>query len=294
MNIHKRKLIAALTAFYAVTSGVSSTRCGRVAIVLAALFVGTLFATESFAITLNPATFRVDASGTAPVGDISGTAPGTLTNSYCNTDYYTNGGCENSMGTATAGLAVSAGGSSSGGVYAPSPAGDGQINFSFTVTGPGSVFVPLIGSGSVSTSASGSSASAGASISYSTYTGNYYYGVPTTGNVNFDMCSSSIVGHCGTNPQSGILNSSFLQLSNALGTGELQAGGGASGGSSSFSAQVSGFTLGIDPAWLASNPGYSLLFSPNITSVPPPAAFWLFGSGMIGLIGTARRKKLSD
>jgi hypothetical protein len=28
-----------------------------------------------------------------------------------------------------------------------------------------------------------------------------------------------------------------------------------------------------------------------VSAVPVPAAFWLFGSGLIGLIGVARRKK---
>ena len=30
----------------------------------------------------------------------------------------------------------------------------------------------------------------------------------------------------------------------------------------------------------------------SITTVPVPPAVWLFGSGLIGLIGVARRKKL--
>jgi len=28
-----------------------------------------------------------------------------------------------------------------------------------------------------------------------------------------------------------------------------------------------------------------------VSAVPVPAAFWLFGSGLIGLVGFARRKK---
>jgi len=35
--------------------------------------------------------------------------------------------------------------------------------------------------------------------------------------------------------------------------------------------------------------GHSLTLT-NISSVPVPAAVWLFGSGLLGLIGVARRK----
>ena len=36
--------------------------------------------------------------------------------------------------------------------------------------------------------------------------------------------------------------------------------------------------------------GESTSFSGNITPVPVPAAVWLFGSGLLGLVGIARRK----
>lgn len=36
-------------------------------------------------------------------------------------------------------------------------------------------------------------------------------------------------------------------------------------------------------------PGFSANF--NMTAVPVPAAVWLFGSGLLGLVGVARRKK---
>ena len=36
---------------------------------------------------------------------------------------------------------------------------------------------------------------------------------------------------------------------------------------------------------------YTLQFSDNVGVVPLPAAAWLFGSGLLGLVGVARRKK---
>ncbi len=53
-------------------------------------------------------------------------------------------------------------------------------------------------------------------------------------------------------------------------------------------------TIQIDPTFLAANPGYSLSFSSNIPAavVPVPAAAWLFGSGLVGLIGLARRRQI--
>ena len=36
--------------------------------------------------------------------------------------------------------------------------------------------------------------------------------------------------------------------------------------------------------------GMDINFSANLTAVPVPAAFWLFGSGLLGLIGMGRRK----
>ncbi|MCP4503572.1 MAG: VPLPA-CTERM sorting domain-containing protein, partial [Deltaproteobacteria bacterium] len=35
-------------------------------------------------------------------------------------------------------------------------------------------------------------------------------------------------------------------------------------------------------------------FAVSLSAVPAPAAIWLFGSGLIGLIGVARRKKNND
>ena len=40
-------------------------------------------------------------------------------------------------------------------------------------------------------------------------------------------------------------------------------------------------------------PGFHPSFSGNLTKVPVPAAVWLMGSGLIGLVGVARRRRRS-
>jgi hypothetical protein len=47
--------------------------------------------------------------------------------------------------------------------------------------------------------------------------------------------------------------------------------------------------------WFSAPPsgGGEFIFSPDITSVPAPPAVWLFGSGLLGLIGIARHKKVA-
>ena len=53
-------------------------------------------------------------------------------------------------------------------------------------------------------------------------------------------------------------------------------------------------TLGITPGtyeWAWGSGASADLFTLNVSAVPIPAAVWLFGSGLLGLIGVARRKK---
>ncbi len=53
--------------------------------------------------------------------------------------------------------------------------------------------------------------------------------------------------------------------------------------------------LFIDPTWLISNPGASLSLPQGIgnqpSAVPVPAAAWLFGSGLLGLLGLKRQRQ---
>ncbi len=276
MKFHPRR---AATALYAVRSAVSSVRCRRVAAVLAVLLVGGLFSTESFAATVPLASYTVYAEGSSTPSEIN--VAGTLTNSACNGSL----GCENSFGSASAGLAVSTNGSTSG-VNPANAGGQGSIAFYYEIIGPaGNVSVPLIISGSASTSASGADATAEAYIEYGA--GDLY------------TCSSTVAGPCGSEAASGSLNSVRFtnQFSNTLYDLEVIATGDSTLGTGAFSAKISGLSLGIDPTWMASNPGYSLVPSSNVTlaptPVPIPTAAWLFGSGLLGLLVVARRQKPS-
>jgi len=38
------------------------------------------------------------------------------------------------------------------------------------------------------------------------------------------------------------------------------------------------------------NMDFATIITPSVSSVPVPAAAWLFGSGLLGLIGVARRR----
>ena len=45
---------------------------------------------------------------------------------------------------------------------------------------------------------------------------------------------------------------------------------------------------GAFPGW---NAAFDLTPAPQLAAIPVPAAVWLFGSGLVGLVGIARRKK---
>ncbi|MDH5612971.1 MAG: VPLPA-CTERM sorting domain-containing protein [Gammaproteobacteria bacterium] len=79
--------------------------------------------------------------------------------------------------------------------------------------------------------------------------------------------------------------SSYEQISAATGTGLLYGAGAALG-----ELCVSGFDCGVVNNSGAGDYTYEMVV---VSSVPVPAAVWLFGSGLLGLIGVARRKNHS-
>jgi len=191
---------------------------------------------------------------------------GSLSNSAVNGG--PEGGSESSFASAAAGLTVSANGSTSGGVAVPNASAQGLITVYYEITGPATVPVPLIISGSASTSAAGPNATAEAYIEY--------------GDGDLYTCSSTVTGPCGSEPASGSLNAVRFtnQSSNTLYDLQVIATGSSTGGSGNFSAQISCVTLIIDPAFLATNPGYKLKFGANAeaTLCPPTVTAHVTGT----------------
>ena len=88
----------------------------------------------------------------------------------------------------------------------------------------------------------------------------------STGSIQFDATATSFTGIAvialvDSNSEALILETEFAQLSHSF---------------------YGIFTLDVDPVSTSAF---------NVNPVPVPAAVWLFGSGLIGLIGLARRKK---
>ena len=54
-----------------------------------------------------------------------------------------------------------------------------------------------------------------------------------------------------------------------------------------------GSGLSVDAFTDAGVAFFSLQFKPTVVPVPIPASVWLFGSGLLGLVGIARRKKVA-
>ncbi len=180
---------------------------------------------------------------------------------------------------------ASASGSESGSNPANS-AGSAIITVYYEIFGPASVSVPLIISASASTSASGGNTTAHGYV--------YYAGGSLL------TCSSTVANECNdTAGASGSLNGVIFtnSVSNALYDVEVQVTGSSSGGGT-WSGQVSNISLGIDPTWLQSNPGYTLVFSSNSNisqtannDTDGPIPLWALGALGAGLVGIAARQR---
>src|SRR5208283_1291834 len=127
-------------------------------------------------------TINVIAGGTNGPTEIN--VYGTLSNSATNGG--SEGGSENSFASASPGFAVSASGSTSGGVAVANSNAQGMITVYYKITGPADVSVPLLISGSASTSAAGPDAEG---LAYIEYNDGALY-----------TCSSTVAGPCGTEP----------------------------------------------------------------------------------------------
>ena len=210
--------------------------------------------------------------------DYSISTPGVLAGSACEPGIY--GGCETSNGYALPGLAVSASGVTVGGFYTAVGASQSQITYYYEVLGP-AYSVPMEISGVLTTSATGANAQSNAGIS-------------ATYGPNLNACSTTMMGGClfGYPANASLNDAAYTVPTGVIAAVSLIAYGYSDDGSGGYSALADPMVQ-IDPAFLLDNPGFSLVFSSNITSlsaVPEPAAWAMVMVGLGGL-GAAMRSR---
>jgi hypothetical protein len=150
----------------------------------------------------------------------------------------------------------------------------------------------MIFSGNYSGAASGAQAYADASVQLSTITGTISAGPCATGYTS-TTCSSSFSAPFLYDSANGFSVYSspvacvtgFTCNSNEV-TVDVE---GATDSAGQFNAQIDP-TFQIDPTWLATHPGYSLVFGANVSAVPVPASAWLMLSAL-GALGLVMRRK---
>jgi hypothetical protein len=113
----------------------------------------------------------------------------------------------------------------------------------------------------------------------------------TTGNVLFALRYldgvGNILANSGNQFFQGLINeTTWTEITYNLGAVPV----GATAAFIEFS-QALGPTEAVDPTCIGCLPGLVLIDDVNLSVIPVPAAVWLFGSGLLGLVGVARRKK---
>jgi hypothetical protein len=227
--------------------------------------------------------------------------PGTLTETTTNS-YGT------ATSTATAAATLAGGVSASGSANVPVYPGLGPVISAlsssiiyFEVIGPTSFrSVTLDISATVSSSASSGLNGSGGGGAVIYWTG-YYQEDPVGTNREIDVSTSSTggvttstsydAGVFGTASSVSVTASQFTGFTGYYGYVSLEATGGSDYGTVSSDATADP-VITIDPTWLAANPGYSLVFSPNLT-VPEPGTWMmvLIGFAGLGFVGYSRSKK---
>jgi PEP-CTERM motif len=266
------------------------TRGLRIAAASAALTTLAASSAGALTISLTPAKFQESASGATP-NSIMGTSPGSLSGSNCYSGSGPYTGCQTSLATTSAtGIKASVSGTNTAinGSDVVASASTAIIDYEFAVVGGSAAFVELNITGSVSASASVTStplnlneSAAEGEISYA-YEGSSGYQpeffkvrVNAVGNVNPDPA-----------PASATLNASFSQAVGDIGDVEVYADCSAAYGACGATADP---VISINPAFLATDPGATLLLSsgivqkPIVTGVPEPSTWAMMLLGFAGL-----------
>lgn len=273
-----------------------NSRYYRLPTVLAGLLLSGLFATKAYCDTVFPAVFSSGASiqngtsfslsGWSNLND-SLSSPGTVSETGSLTEYV-GGGTASSSASTSAALTLSASGSTTATTLGlPQAVAGASVAFYYEVLGPTAyTAVPMVFSGNFSASASGANAYALAQTQYNT----------TTGSLGNESCAATY-NTCSTTYPSGSFLDTFSVYSSSTSQGIFTQNDiglsvqGEAYTNGQFNAGIDPI-LEIDPSFLAANPGYSLVESSNISTVPVPPSILLLLSGLPLLMLIRRRSSV--
>ena len=163
------------------------------------------------------------------------------------------GGTASNIASIGPGPRARIGGEDAGGLDAPNASSGAAMTWYYEIIGPYAASVPIRTSSFLFTSAEGTSAVATALYSFASNTYSVF------------ACSATETGYCGASPSSIIYFSTVFYLtSEQVYFSQLDVQGGAGTlpdvdtTSGSYTATIDP-TLLIDPTWLASNPGFSMI-----------------------------------
>lgn len=175
----------------------------------------------------------------------------------------------------------------------------GTLNYFFLVQGPSAVRVPLIVTGSIYmdfTNDTGSFVGYGSAAAYG-----FIRAISTNGSLFHPTSGEQYSAHCDPSNQATCNTSFTLHLSvdtsSEVGYIEMTAQANFSG---SYYNRLRAYAtvdplVQIDPVFLATNPGYSLVFPDGLANqaaaVPEPTAGAMLAAGLLGLLGLSHQRR---